>query len=335
MDGSVPSLAGHLAQGTAALLAEAWTLRQRRFPPRLDLAAPGARRYDTGHYRNHRHSFLHVSVTGVACALGCEHCAGRLLAGMLPAPTPAELVRLGLEARERGTEGLLVSGGADATGRVPLMPFAAALAELKRAGLLVIVHCGLIDRPTALALARSGVDQVLLDVIGDRETCRQVCHLDRGPEDYRQTLVALREAGLRLAPHVVIGLHRGEVRGEYEALRHIAGVGVDRLVLVVFSPQAHTPLADASPPAPEEAARVMAVARLLNPDTPLALGCARPVGPHKATLERLAVDAGVNALAYPLDKTVDYAQERGLAVHFHERCCSLGEIPPPAGVHDV
>ncbi len=311
------------SQGLRDLLAEAWALRCRHFPDRIDLAAPGARRYDTACFQNHPHSFVHVSVTGTACALRCEHCRGRLLEAMLPAPTPGDLRRLGRTLHGQGTQGVLVSGGADQAGQVPLLPFAGALAELKGMGLKVIVHCGLADRATARGLKEAGVDQVLLDIIGDAETSRAIYHLDRAPADYRRALETLKEEGLALAPHVVIGLHRGRLRGEYQALREIAAVGVERIVLVILTPMAGTPLEDSAAPPPDDAARVMAAARLLCRTTPLSLGCARPAGAQKIEYERLAVDAGINAIAFPTEQTVAYARERGLEPVFHELCCSL------------
>lgn len=319
----IVSLESLLQQPTPHLIEEAWMLRRRHFADRIDCAAPGAKRYDTAYFRNTPHAFAEASVTGTACALRCEHCHGRLLETMIPAPTPEELRRLGETLRRKGGEGVLISGGAGVDGRVPLERFVHALSDLKKCGLTVIVHCGLVDRSTALGLKEAGVDQVLVDVIGDAETIREVYHLDKRPEDYRRSLEVLKEAGLALAPHVVIGLHRGEVCGEYEALRHITEVGVDRLVLVVLNPLPRTPLENTSPPPVEQATRVIAVARLLNPLTPISLGCARPPGAFKIALERLAIDAGINAIAYPSEQTVDYARERQLEVRFHELCCTL------------
>lgn len=325
----IESLHQLLERDTASLIEEAWEARRRHFPYRIDFAAPSAKRYDTAHFRNRSHAFVDISITGTTCALRCEHCDGRLLETMQPATTPQELLRLGKALHEKGCQGVLVSGGASIGGEVPLQRFGEALGELKRIGLRVIVHCGLIDRATACSLKEAGVDQVLLDIIGDSETIREIYHLDKRPEDYRRALETLREVGLSLAPHVVIGLHRGEVRGEFEAIRHIAAVGVDRLVLVVLSPLPRAPLADVSPPVLAEIARVIAVARIQNPLTLISLGCARPAGVSKVDLERLAVDAGVNAVAYPAEQTVDYAQKRGLEVRFHELCCSLNESSLP------
>ena len=69
--------------------------------------------------------------------------------------------------------------------------------------------------------------------------------------------------------------------------------------------------------------RLMALARILNPKTPVALGCARPPSPFKLDIERLAVRAGVNALAYPSQETVHEAERRGLRGEFSDMCCSL------------
>ncbi|MEJ2041156.1 MAG: hypothetical protein P8X55_19850, partial [Desulfosarcinaceae bacterium] len=40
----------------------------------------------------HKGRYPAVSITGDACRLQCEHCRGRILAGMLPAESPRALV---------------------------------------------------------------------------------------------------------------------------------------------------------------------------------------------------------------------------------------------------
>jgi hypothetical protein len=97
--------------------------------------------------------------------------------------------------------------------------------------------------------------------------------------------------------------------------------------LVVLRPLPNTAMAGVQPPGPEEVGRLTAVARLLMPHTPLTLGCARPVGRLKAPMERLAVLAGVNAVAYPDPATVRMAGELGLQVEFLESCCTLAHAP--------
>ena len=313
------------------LQAEAWEVRQRHHPPDLVFAVPGARRYETEYYSNSRHRFANISLTGRHCMLLCEHCRGQLLAGMLPALDPEALLSLGQRLIEQGCEGVLISGGADADGRVPLEPHLPVIARLKEWGLRVIVHTGLLDRETARGLKAAGVDQVLFDVVGDAETIQQVLHLDRSPDDYAETLALLLGLGIPVAPHVVIGLHFGKLRGELAALEMIHRAGVEVIVLVVLRPLSHTPMAGLRGAEPEAVGRLAAVARLLNPAVPLTLGCARPAGPDKIEIERRAVLAGVNSIAYPDPSTVRLAEGLGLNTGFVESCCTLAvrQVHPP------
>lgn len=304
------------------LVAEAWAIRQANFPPLLKLAAPGAKHYEVDGFRNSPHRFVDVSLTGRACALQCEHCRGRLLETMRPATTPAALRALADELTSKGCQGVLLSGGSDSEGQVPLRGYLEAIAYLKERGLRVIVHSGLLDEATARGLKAAGVDQVLLDVIGDEETIRQVYHLDKTPGDYAAALALLKEVGLPIAPHIVIGLHFGQIRGELEALRQITAAEAEAIVLVVLNPLGRTPMGEFPPPPAEAVGKMVALARLLNPRTPLALGCARPTL-TKTAMERLAIAAGVNTVAYPGEEAIAYARSLGLAVEFAEMCCSL------------
>jgi uncharacterized radical SAM superfamily protein len=53
------------------------------------------------------------------------------------------------------------------------------------------------------------------------------------------------------------------------------------------------------------------------------LGCARPIGPSKAEIDRRAVDAGLDGIAYPAEGIVAYAESRGLRPQFHDACCGV------------
>ncbi len=311
----------------AELQAAAWEVRQRCHAPDLTFAVPGAKRYETEHYRNTAHRFASISLTGQSCELMCEHCRGRLLVGMRPAPTPDALLAQGQRLIEQGCQGVLISGGADAGGAVPLKPHLSAIARLKEWGLRVIVHTGLLDRETAEGLKAAQVDQVLFDVIGDESTIREVLHLDRSPDDYAQTLAMLRELEIPVAPHVIAGLYYGQLRGELAALETIRRVGADVVVIVVLRPLSRTPMAGSPVVEPEAVGRLVAVARLLNPDVPLTLGCARPPGRVKIEMERRAVLSGVNSVAYPDPATVELAAELELRTRFVESCCTLAVTP--------
>lgn len=305
------------------LQSAAWEVRRTHHPDELTFAVPGAKRYETEHYRNTPHRFASISLTGRDCELMCEHCQARLLEGMLPAPTPDALLAQGQKLIEQGCEGVLISGGADADGAVPLNPHLSAIAQLKAWGLRVLVHTGLLDRETAEGLKAAAVDQVLFDVIGDAATIREVLHLDRSPDDYAETLMMLSDLEIPVAPHVIAGLYFGQLRGELAALEMIRQARAEVVVIVVLRPLPHTPMADVPVVEPETVGRLAAVARLLNPTVPLTLGCARPAGPAKIEMERRAVLSGVNSVAYPDPATVRLADELGLHTSFVESCCTL------------
>ncbi len=307
----------------SALLDRAWELRQRNFSPEITFAVPGGRKYDTVVFTNRQERFLNVSITDKTCSLLCDHCRGRMLAGMTPVTDPRQLLALVERLMGKGARGLLISGGCDREGSVPLDNFIPAIADITATGLKVIVHTGLVARDQAKRLKDAGVDQVLFDIIGDEDTIRQVYHLDKVPEDYYRCLESLLEVGLDVAPHIVIGLHYGKIRGEHAVLREIAQIGVDRLVLVALRNLSGTPMAGLRPVDRREVARIAAVARLICPETYISFGCARPFGKEKIVLEQHLIDAGINALAYPEEETLTYVQKRGLVFKFEEQCCSM------------
>jgi uncharacterized radical SAM superfamily protein len=289
----------------------------------LVFAAPGSRRYENEYFTNNPHSFANVSITGSECPRGCAHCKGRLLEWMTPAPTPERLRSVVDTLAERGCRGLLVSGGADRSGELPLLPYLDALSYARDRGLRVVVHCGLIDRETAGGLKDAGVEQVMLEVVADQDTIRDVLHMDCTPGDFLRSMLVCRSVGLSIAPHVVIGLHFGSIRGESQALLTIREAEPQALVLVVLQPLRGTPMATVRPPSVEHVKGIMAVARECHPCTPLALGCAQPRGSAKRHIEQIAIDTGMDAIAYPEVSTIAYAQSKGLSWEFSELCCSL------------
>ncbi len=305
------------------LQTEAFRLRKLHFGNELTFSIPGTVSYHDGTLPFQKDRFAAISVTGAHCDLHCSHCKGKLLESMIPANDPETFSQTVDRLRSRGALGILVSGGANRDGEVPLEKFVPSIKEIKEKdpSFKIIVHTGLIKRNMAKDLKDAGVDQILLDMIGDEETIREVYHLDRRVEDYEETLSMLKEIGHRLAPHIIIGHHFGEIRGEWRALEIITRVGVETIVLVILKP-----LIGKDPfrtPTPEETSKITAIARILNPFTPIRMGCIRPAHPSKVEMEKGAIDSGVNTIAYPLQGTIEYAKEIGLETRFIEMCCSL------------
>lgn len=264
-----------------------------------------------------------VSVTGGACALSCDHCNGVILQSMIPAVSPEALVARAHALRARGMQGMLVSGGCDAQGRLPWKDFAPAIRRIKdETGLIVSAHAGFPDTAQAELLRRSGVDHVLVDVVGDDDTLGRVCHAPFGVERVRSGLLALRDAGLSVVPHIVCGLHYGRMQGEMRALELIAAIDPALLVVVSLMPLPGTPMRAVTPPAGEVVAEVLREAGRLMPLVPRSLGCARPRGARR--LERLVLREGVDRMAVPSAEAVAYADELGYDIRFQKTCCCVG-----------
>ena len=285
--------------------------------------APGLKRYRTSEWAPEPERFVSISVTGSSCALACDHCDGKVLEGMRPL-TGRPLWDLCVEAAARGAQGILVSGGSDTKGRVPLLRHVPDLVRARRdLGLTVRVHPGIPDEATAAALGEVDVDGAMLDVIGAEETIREVYHLDVPVEEYDRAMVRLERHGVPLVPHIVLGLHYGKLLGEWTALEMIARHRPKLVVLVVLMPLYGTAMAATAPPTVGEIGQFFQTARRSLPDTPIALGCARPLGAVKREIDRLAVDAGLSGIAYPAESTVAYAEARGFTPAFHDACCGV------------
>lgn len=301
------------------LLARARALSRDRFGDKVVLCLPGMFRVDgkTGLYPA-------VSITGGRCSLGCEHCRGKILEPMYSVGDSWELLELCIRLEQEGAIGCLITGGSDHKGRLPWRGFLGGLERVKaRTGLHVSVHSGMLDLDTAQAIKEAGVDQALVEVVGARETWSEVMHLEEGPELLEETLEALYSSGLKVAPHVVAGIHGGTILGERKALEILRQYPVEILVWVAFMPLKGTPLEKASPASPNEVARLIAESRFMFPEAFITLGCARPRGRKRLELERLALGAGVQRIALYSEETVRAAQELGLEVEFQLACCSV------------
>ena len=290
---------------------------------KIQFYAPSFVYYKNKYFHSSHDSFPSISITGSSCALKCQHCNGKVLGTMVSAPSSEELFDVCTKIKEDGAVGCLISGGCLPDGSVPLDNFIDAIAKIKKElNLTVIVHTGVIDFSTAKRLEAAGVDSALIDVIGSDETIRQIYHLDVSVADYERSLRAFHDAGIPFVPHVLVGLHYGELKGELEALKMISKYSPSAVITIAFMPIYGTPMQNVNPPEPEDITKILVSARLLMPETPLVLGCMRPKGEHRTRTDMLAVRAGVDAIAFPVEEAIQLAKFLKLETSFSSICCS-------------
>jgi uncharacterized radical SAM superfamily protein len=283
----------------------------------ITLYLPGMFSYDGAKGR-----YPGISITGSDCALSCDHCGASILKTMIPAGKPADLVQKCIQLEKKGNHGVLLSGGCSKEGKLPWQEFVDAISEIKeKTNLFISVHSGLIGYKEAAALKKAGVDQALIDVIGDDETYRKVYHVPFGVAEIEKTMAALRNAGLSTIPHVVCGLDYGRITGEEAALEMISRFSVEQLVIVSLMPLTGTKMKKAVSPDAHEVAHIIAKARTLMPKTVMSLGCARQRG--NVLMETLAIDAGINRMALPSGDAILRAKHHGLEIHYQKTCCSV------------
>jgi uncharacterized radical SAM superfamily protein len=272
-----------------------------------------------------KNSFPAFSITAGECGLNCDHCQKKILEPMIPATNPAmldEKVRHLVETQQ--LSGFLLSGGSNRKNEIAYSRYMPVVERLKTdfPHLKIAVHSALLDERRAREMESAGVDTVMMDVIGAQETIEQVYKLKRPVEDFEATLAALCATSMDVTPHIVIGLHYGQILGEANALDMVARHDVNALVLVVIMPFYAKPGTFITPET-TDVGRIFLEARERIPEQQVLLGCARPPGMHKRVTDAYAIMAGLDGIAFPADGAVSVAHTIGRKFEQAHSCCSI------------
>jgi uncharacterized radical SAM superfamily protein len=296
------------------------------FERRSDVAISRPIRFSTPTFKEYesselegcgKNSFPAFSITAGECGLNCDHCQKKILEPMIPATNPAmldEKVRRLIETEQ--LSGFLLSGGSNRKNEISYGRYMPIVEGLKRdfPELKIAVHTALLDERRAKEMESAGVDNVMMDVIGAQETIEQVYKLQRPVDDFEETLAALCTTSMQVTPHIVIGLHYGQIVGEEYALDMVSRYDVNALVLVVIMPFYAKPGTFVTPET-SDVGRIFLEARVL--------GCARPPGMHKRVTDAYAIMAGLDGIAFPADGAVSVAHTIGRPFEQAHSCCSI------------
>jgi uncharacterized radical SAM superfamily protein len=265
--------------------------------------------------------FPSISLTGSTCELMCKHCYGRLLNNMLHVGGPNELVALAMRLRDSGVTGVLLSGGCDRFGRVPFEKYLRVIKYLKGLGLKVFIHSGTVDDVRAKMLRDSGVDAVLIDLVVHEGSVREVIGI-QDVNAYLRTYELLKDYGLTVIPHIIIGLYKGLPSNEFKAIDILYRNPPKAAVFVVFTPYPGTPYESLNPPKPEYVLEVLRYGRERLNGIPLTIGCMRPKTEEYLSVELRAIELGFNGIAFPMTQTLNYLVEKGIPFKVVHECCA-------------
>jgi hypothetical protein len=240
---------------------------------------------------------------------------------MEAATTPDALWKFAQGLAASGGTGLLLSGGCDANGHVPLERFLPIIPRIRKAlKLKVNAHVGVSGRDFLDALASAAPDVVSVDVVGSDEVVREVFGLDADADAYWSTYEGLLSRGLNAVPHLTVGLRGGNDSGEEAAIDRLAKIKPRRLVLNFLVPTKGTRYENAGFDR-ARALEVVALARKKMPDAFIVLGCMRPRGIDDFVAA--AVEIGVDGIVNPPRAVVDAWESSGTEVVRRNLCCAL------------
>ena len=323
---NLPTLNPESQQEMPSISPECLEIRRHHFPDKIRFHNPGLRRHKTNEITCQKsEEFVSISLTGTHCALDCKHCGTNVLRGMVDFSRSSQnLFDLCKDLAKKGARGILISGGCDRQGRVPILPHLSDLYRVRyELNMKIRIHPGLPDEETAKGLAELNIDGAMVDVIGDERTIQEVYHLNVSTKDYDDVLQRLSRNRVPLVPHIILGLHFGKMLGEWRALEMTMKYPLKLLVLVILMPLNETAMENVIPPSIKEIGAFFEYARKALPKTKIMLGCARPLGSMKKKVDRLAIDAGLNGIAYPAEGTLSYAKKQGLRPEIINACCGV------------
>lgn len=296
------------------VLKHAYNLKKQNFGNQLKIYIPNK-------------NFPAISITGTECCLNCEHCNKKYLESMKPLLNNKELKHFLINLHKKGGVGALISGGCDPNGAVPLKPFLNTIKEVKQeTNLIINMHTGLINKDTAQMLTKSTADIISFDINMDQEIINNIYHLDKTVEDYKQSLEILQKNSLNIVPHVCFGLYYGRIHNEIKSLKFIKESisNPSLIVIIALIPPKNSKF---ELPKPEDISKLIAVTRLIFPQTEISLGCMRPRGSLKKEIEQLAIKAGITRIEIPSKVTLKWMKnyDPNVTFEFYSACCAIPE----------
>ena len=275
---------------------------------------------------NPNKKFPAISITGTECALQCEHCDKKYLKGMKEITSVDELYNFLFDFSKNEGVGVLLSGGCDANGAVPLLNYLDVVKLIKeRTNLIINTHTGLLNEITAKKLAEANVDIVSIDINMDEEIMKNIYHLNKDLDEYKRVIKVLKKYNLNIVPHICVGLHYGITYKELESIKFVKDSGINPSLIVLIALIPPKGSLKFKKPEPIDIAKVILIIRFLFPETEISLGCMRPRKDIREEIEILAIKAGINRIELPSRKTLKWARNFNPNVNFefYSACCAI------------
>jgi len=227
------------------------------------------------------------------------------------------------------TVGFLLSGGCNKKGEMlNLGKFLPVIKKVKReTDLIIKLHTGFVNKKLAEDIVSSGIDIASMEIVGSNETIKEIFGFNATTDSYANTLENLESAGMPfIIPHICIGLHYGELNGEFNALKIVKNsCNPSLLVMIIFRPTKGTILEKCKIPSITHISSVIKKAKEIFPDKEISLGCMRPRAQGRDKIEFAALQSGVTRMEIPSKNTLKAAKNMGYTIRTINACCALPE----------
>lgn len=260
--------------------------------------------------------YVALSITGLWCELKCPYCKGRYLKGMLAVTSPKELHDTIIKLWNRGTRGVLISGGFTKNGYLPLgNEYLEIIKKIKKeTGMVVSVHSGLIGKELIDRLWASHVDFIDFEVPPSNNYLKYMKNL---PHHNLEMYLDILSYTLNIydkdfiVPHIVLVSKSSTLEEERSTVRRVIEFEPVRLVFLVEIPTKLYEEVDL-----ERVIKIMKYTREISSIETI-LGCMRPWW-IKKKLDALAIEKHlINRIATPTNQTI---KKYNLEVIY--ACCS-------------
>ncbi|MEA3355177.1 MAG: hypothetical protein U9Q63_01695 [Patescibacteria group bacterium] len=250
-----------------------------------------------------------ISVTGTSCALNCAHCNKKFLKHMK---------RLE-EKINSSTTSILVSGGCDKEGRVPILNFPKQIKKLKEK-YKINAHAGLVSDKEAKKIAPM-VDAISFDFTTELNIIKKVYKLNKKISDYYHSMSALKNV-TEVFPHLTIGLWQGKITWEYKAVKILVKeFKFKDLVFNIFIPAVGTEMENQKPPSISAVKKYFLFLQKNYPNITKRLGCMRPGGNYRNTIDKIAMKTGFKVITKPTRIIKEFAKKQNYQISLQHKCC--------------
>lgn len=254
--------------------------------------------------------FIPIAIS--KCKLNCKHCMGKYLKQMKQIRNAKQLMKF---SEKYNGIGFLISGGFDREGRlIGLKEILLAIKELKNK-FYIAIHPGFVDKKLAEEIAKAC--HIAFVDLPSNNAIKKVFGLKKSIDDYLKSMENLLDAGIKVSPHITVGLNFGEIE-EYELLDRLKQYKIEKLVLNIVIPTTKTPF-ESVKVNKEEVLNFVKYTK--NKIKNIAIGCMRP-----RDLDIDLINAGIKEMAVPSKKAIGYVKEKGIEIKRKNYCCGIKEL---------